>query len=117
MNFGETERDWLEWQRYESVINEALADWPLWGLCVFDTTRLPEPVLDSALRTHSYVVDAEGRARTRVHAPGGVPAVTAGARRAARGDAPAILGRDIADFIGLRHAVAAELVGSPHPAT
>ena len=30
--FGETERNRLEWQRYESVINEALADWPLWGL-------------------------------------------------------------------------------------
>ena len=41
VDFGPTERDWLEWQRYEAVINVALADWPLWGLCVFDTQRLP----------------------------------------------------------------------------
>ena len=42
VDFGPTERDWLEWQRYEAVINEALAAWPLWGLCVFDTQRLPD---------------------------------------------------------------------------
>ena len=29
VDFGATPRDWVEWQRYESVINEALADWPL----------------------------------------------------------------------------------------
>ena len=53
VDFGPTERDWLEWQRYESVINEALAGWPLWGLCVFDTQRLPDPLLESALHTHT----------------------------------------------------------------
>ncbi|MDP9369329.1 MAG: MEDS domain-containing protein [Chloroflexota bacterium] len=31
VDFGPTERDWLEWQRYEAVINDALAAWPLWG--------------------------------------------------------------------------------------
>ena len=62
VDFGESARDWLEWQRYESVVNEALAGWPLWGLCVFDTRRLPEPVLESALHTHSYVVGPGGRA-------------------------------------------------------
>src|SRR5918997_2257511 len=51
-DFGRTERDWLEWQRYEAVVNDALAAWPLWGLCVFDTTRLPDRVLDSVARTH-----------------------------------------------------------------
>src|SRR3712207_407318 len=27
VDFGPTERDWLEWMRYEAVINKALADW------------------------------------------------------------------------------------------
>ena len=60
VDFGPTERDRLEWQRYESVINEALAGWPLWGLCVFDAQRLPEPALESALQTHSWVADPRG---------------------------------------------------------
>ena len=29
VDFGRTARDWLEWQRYEAVINYALAAWPL----------------------------------------------------------------------------------------
>jgi anti-sigma regulatory factor (Ser/Thr protein kinase) len=62
VDFGPTERTWLEWQRYEAVINGALADWPLWGLCVFDTQRLPEPVLESALATHPTLVTPDGRA-------------------------------------------------------
>lgn len=61
VDFGPTERDWLEWQRYEAVINEALAGWPLWGLCVFDTQLLPDSLLDSALHTHSRIATADGR--------------------------------------------------------
>jgi anti-sigma regulatory factor (Ser/Thr protein kinase) len=110
VDFGETERDWLEWQRYESVINEALADWPLWGLCVFDTRRLPGPVIDSAVRTHSHLVFAEGRARNPEFVPPAdylrslpTPEEPLEATR------PRLWARDVADFIGLRHAVAAEL--------
>jgi anti-sigma regulatory factor (Ser/Thr protein kinase) len=119
VNFGETERDWLEWQRYESVINEALADWPLWGLCVFDTQRLPEPLLDSALRTHSMVASAAGRAPNPLFTDPAdylrslpVPA------EPLEGTAPRLSAPDVSDFIGLRHAVAAELstVAAPHDA-
>jgi anti-sigma regulatory factor (Ser/Thr protein kinase) len=110
VDFGETERDWLEWQRYESVINRALADRPLWGLCVFDTQRLPEPVIDSALRTHTHRVDAGGRARNPHFVPPAdylrslpVPV------EPLESTPPRLWARDVEDFIGLRHAVAAEL--------
>jgi anti-sigma regulatory factor (Ser/Thr protein kinase) len=110
VNFGETERDWLEWQRYESVINAALADWPLWGLCVFDATQLPEPLLESALQTHSHVVDADGRVPNgRFVAPADYLRSLPVPAEPLEATPPRLWARDVADFVGLRHAVAAEL--------
>ena len=112
VDFGPTERDWLEWQRYEAVINQALAAWPLWGLCVFDTQRLPDPVLESALRTHSGRRDHRrpGAATRSSRRPRSTSAAAAGAApsrwRTPRRGSPR---SDVTDFIGLRHAVAAEL--------
>jgi anti-sigma regulatory factor (Ser/Thr protein kinase) len=111
VDFGPTERDWLEWQRYESVINVALADWPLWGLCVFDTQRLPAPILESARQTHPRVVDPSGRATPS-------PDYVDSAQylrelpipvEPLEATAPRLSIPAVADFIGLRHAVAAEL--------
>ena len=93
VDFGETERDWLEWQRYESVINEALAGWPLWGLCVFDTQRLPEPLLESALQHALRRGPPGGRAPNPMFtAPADYLRSLPGARRAARGDSAAPAG-------------------------
>jgi anti-sigma regulatory factor (Ser/Thr protein kinase) len=119
VDFGETERDWLEWQRYESVINEALAGWPLWGLCVFDTRRLPGPVLDSALQTHSHVASTEGRAPSpHFVAPADYLRSLPIPEEPLESTPPRLWARDVADFIGLRHAVAAELatVAAPRDA-
>ncbi|MGY1696692.1 MULTISPECIES: anti-sigma factor RsbA family regulatory protein [unclassified Geodermatophilus] len=113
-DFGTTEQERYEWQRYEAVVNVALADRPLWGLCVFDTRRLPEPVLESARRTHPHLV-TPGR---RVANPGYVdPAVflrdlPAPPEPLERGT-PRLTARDVTDFIGLRHAVAAVLAALP----
>jgi anti-sigma regulatory factor (Ser/Thr protein kinase) len=110
VDFGRTARDWLEWQRYEAVINHALASWPLWGLCVFDTQRLPEPVLTSAMYTHTGVVTADGWDRN--------PQFTDPAKYVSTLPVPAeplettpprLAAPDVTDFIALRHAVAAEL--------
>ena len=110
VDFGPTERDWLEWQRYESVINEALAGWPLWGLCVFDTQRLPGPLLESALRTHSHVMDAGGRVlNPRFTEPATYLRSLPVPPEPLEETAPRLEACDVADFIGLRHAVAAEL--------
>jgi anti-sigma regulatory factor (Ser/Thr protein kinase) len=114
VDFGPTGRDWLEWQRYESVINEALGDWPLWGLCVFDTQRLPQPLLDSALDTHPQVVDGPGR-----RAPNPLFVPPADYVRSLpvpveplEGTRPRLHAPDVADFVELRHAVASELAAT-----
>jgi len=110
VDFGETERDWLEWQRYESVINKALADWPLWGLCIFDTQRLPEPLLESARRTHRSLVTPDGRSpNPGFVAPDDYLRSLPIPVEPLESTTPRLWARDVADFIGLRHAVAAEL--------
>jgi anti-sigma regulatory factor (Ser/Thr protein kinase) len=48
-------RDPLEtagWQRYESVLNVALATSPAWLVCGYDASALPADIVDSARRTH-----------------------------------------------------------------
>ncbi|TKJ32837.1 sensor histidine kinase [Blastococcus sp. CCUG 61487] len=113
VDFGRTERDWLEWQRYESVINEALADWPLWGLCVFDTQRLPPPLLDSARSTHSVLAGPDGRAPNHEFVDPaqylrGLPVPV----EPLEATAPRLTAPDVSGFAGLRRAVAGELAAT-----
>jgi anti-sigma regulatory factor (Ser/Thr protein kinase) len=116
VDFGPTERDWLEWQRYESVINSALADWPLWGLCVFDTQRLPDQVLESALRTHNSVHEPEGRVpNERFVGPAQYLRSLPVPVEPLEATPPRLSVPAVTDFIGLRHAIAAELAGLAAP--
>ncbi len=116
VDFGRTERDWLEWQRYEAVINIALAPWPLWGLCVFDTQRLPEQVLVSALRTHPNLVTAQGRGPNPLSGdPVRYLRSLPVPPEPLENTPPRLAASDVSDFIGLRHAVAAELATSGAP--
>jgi anti-sigma regulatory factor (Ser/Thr protein kinase) len=110
VNFGETERDWLEWQRYESVINVALGAWPLWGLCVFDTQRLPDPLLETARRTHSSLHDREHRTPNPAFvAPVDYLRSLPFPDEPLERTTPRLSVSDVDDFIALRHTVAAEL--------
>ena len=110
VNFGATERDWLEWQRYESVINVALGEWPLWGLCVFDTQRLPEPLLESARRTHSSLADRAKRVPSpHFVAPADYLRSLPLPEEPLERTTPRLWVRAVDDFIALRHTVAAEL--------
>ncbi|MCW2700680.1 MAG: hypothetical protein JWQ45_2215 [Blastococcus sp.] len=110
LDFGRTEREWLEWQRYEAVINEALVGWSLWGLCVFDTARLPDPILDSAIRTHQHLVTGDGReVNGRFARPADYLRSLPVPDEPMQDSAPRFWAEDVTDFIGLRHAVAAEL--------
>lgn len=45
----------VEWQRYESVLNEVLAALPVTLVCTYDASRLEEAVLATARRTHRSV--------------------------------------------------------------
>ena len=115
-DFGRTEREWLEWQRYEAVLNDALAAWPLWGLCVFDTTRLPDQVLESVARTHPTVV--AGRTRTanpRFVDPAEYLRRLPEPPEPLQATRPRLAVDDVADPIALRHAVATELAAVRGP--
>ncbi len=53
-----------EWGRYEAVINEVFASYPVWGLCAFDT-RLASPQLLSIVEgTHPALVSPGGGGST-----------------------------------------------------
>lgn len=49
----------LEWERYESVLNEVLAPYPVTLICTYDTTRLAPSIAASARRTHPVVRNGE----------------------------------------------------------
>jgi hypothetical protein len=51
---------WDGWARYEAAVNRAYAEFPLWGLCAYDTRITPGPVLDDVARTHPYFATADG---------------------------------------------------------
>lgn len=43
---------WDSWARYESAINHAYDDFPLWSMCAYDVRTTPRGMLDDVLRTH-----------------------------------------------------------------
>ncbi|KJK38314.1 hypothetical protein UK23_41330 [Lentzea aerocolonigenes] len=51
---------WDWWGRYENAVNQAFAEFPLWGLCPYDTRTTPPEVLADVARTHPYVAAASG---------------------------------------------------------
>lgn len=50
----------VEWSRYESLLNLALAQRPVSLLCPYDTTRLPPGVISEATRTHPELLGPLG---------------------------------------------------------
>ncbi|MER7283628.1 sensor histidine kinase [Dactylosporangium sp. NPDC000244] len=56
--FGDT---WDWWARYESAINHAYDDFPLWSMCAYDTRSTPAHVLADVLRTHPQTAGPGGR--------------------------------------------------------
>ncbi|MEU4244344.1 sensor histidine kinase [Actinoplanes sp. NPDC026619] len=43
---------WDWWARYESAINHAYDDFPLWSMCAYDTRTTPTAAMADVLRTH-----------------------------------------------------------------
>lgn len=59
---------WDWWLKYESVINHAYNDYPLWSLCAYDTRVTPDAVLRDVAATHrgdEYVEPVDFLARPR----------------------------------------------------
>lgn len=55
---------WDTWCRYEAAINHAYDDFPLWGMCPYDTRQTPDAVLEDVRRTHPHVALPDGSHRT-----------------------------------------------------
>jgi anti-sigma regulatory factor (Ser/Thr protein kinase) len=51
---------WDWWARYEAAVNHAYDDFPLWGLCLYDTRITPDEVLADVARTHPRIASAGG---------------------------------------------------------
>ncbi|SCL23551.1 Anti-sigma regulatory factor (Ser/Thr protein kinase) [Micromonospora rhizosphaerae] len=58
---------WDWWARYESAINYAYDDFPLWSMCAYDTRIASARVLADVARTHPRVAMPDG-----THVPSGV---------------------------------------------
>ncbi|MEH0937951.1 sensor histidine kinase [Micromonospora psammae] len=56
--FGPT---WDWWARYESAINHAYDEWPLWSMCPYDRRTTPAAVLADVARTHPRTATPDGR--------------------------------------------------------
>jgi len=58
---GRGQAEIVEAQFLEALLNMAVPpDTPLWLLCPYDTTALPDDVIDAALRSHPVLADADG---------------------------------------------------------
>ncbi|MFI5915720.1 anti-sigma factor RsbA family regulatory protein [Dactylosporangium sp. NPDC051541] len=51
---------WDGWARYEAAVNIAYDDYPVWGLCPYDTRSTPAHVLHDVRRTHPHIATATG---------------------------------------------------------
>ena len=54
---------WDGWARYEAAVNHAYDDFPVWGLCPYDTRTTPPAVLDEVRRTHPHEARPDGSHR------------------------------------------------------
>ncbi len=117
VDFGATSADRAEWQRYESVINHAFAASPLWGLCLFDTARLPAPVLDTARHTHRNLHTPAGRSENPEFVDPAAYLRTLPVPDEPLESTPPVLAEDaVTDYAGLRHAVRDRLATVDGPA-
>ncbi|MFC5827110.1 anti-sigma factor RsbA family regulatory protein [Nonomuraea insulae] len=53
-----------EWTRYESVLNAAFADRPVWIVCPYAARALPRGVVADAHRTHPHLLSGAGAYRS-----------------------------------------------------
>ena len=58
------------WDRYEWAVNTVWQDFPVWGLCLYDTSTAPQRVLDIVERTHPRLVSPSGQRRASEHYQG-----------------------------------------------
>jgi anti-sigma regulatory factor (Ser/Thr protein kinase) len=67
--FGATPAEWQEWMAYEAITNLAYSHLPVWVVCAYDASRLPDPVLELAWRAHPEVLTNGGKGNDRFKDP------------------------------------------------
>ncbi len=62
-------RTWDWWARYESAINHAYDEFPLWSMCAYHAEQTPEHVLREVARTHPWVAEPGAHRRSETYTP------------------------------------------------
>lgn len=68
VDWGTTDRQRVEWSRYESLLNLAFAGAPVSMMCPYDMQALAPEVLHGACRTHPHVVQDGVRSASAAYA-------------------------------------------------
>jgi anti-sigma regulatory factor (Ser/Thr protein kinase) len=69
MQLGPANEAWDQWTGYEAICNLAYAHLPVWVVCTYNANGLPDPILDSVLRTHPRLLGDEWEASERFEDP------------------------------------------------
>jgi len=54
--FSPAPGDWDQWEGYEAITNVAYAHLPVWVVCTYNATRLPDHVVDGVWSTHAQML-------------------------------------------------------------
>ncbi|MEU6372005.1 MEDS domain-containing protein [Streptomyces sp. NPDC046909] len=57
---GRSARQTAEWTRYEALVTDLFAPYPITAMCLYDTRTAPPAVIDAARRTHPTELDRHG---------------------------------------------------------
>ncbi|HEY6595522.1 MAG TPA: sensor histidine kinase [Asanoa sp.] len=60
---------WDWWARYESAINYAYDDYPVWSMCAYDAMNTRGAVLDDVIRTHPRTATPDGHVANDRYTP------------------------------------------------
>jgi anti-sigma regulatory factor (Ser/Thr protein kinase) len=60
---------WDWWARYESAVNHAYDDYPLWSMCAYDAMNTPGAVLEDVIRTHPRTATPDGHVANDRYTP------------------------------------------------
>jgi len=110
---------WREWGRFEAVCNQALAPYPLWSVCAYDTHTLPAMVLTTGELTHPHVRRGSSRTENPLYVEPAVFLDLMADHESERPDLtePALAITDVHDLYQLRHEIRSLLVsGGTDPA-
>jgi anti-sigma regulatory factor (Ser/Thr protein kinase) len=120
IRFGDNPADWAEWARYDAALNQILAPYPVWNVCVYDTRQVAKEVLAAAELTHPHLRTPAGCAADRSVNPRYLDPAEfmrgSAHHRPEPSIAPTLQVDDLVDLRDLRRQLQTALTGSALPA-